>query len=204
MSSNEQRARRSRAQLWLLIAVFFVPLLVSFVLYYGFDGWRPGGSTHHGDLINPARPLTQTTLPTADGSALPEDWLRGKWSLIYIGSGACDEACRASLVHMRQSRLALNEEMKRVARIFLVTDNCCDGEYLDREHEGLIVVRADGEAAASLLASFPSYDNIPVTQANRIYIVDPLGNLMMSYAPDAPARGLLDDLKKLLKLSHIG
>jgi hypothetical protein len=34
--------------------------------------------------------------------------------------------------------------------------------------------------------------------------VDPLGNLMMSYSPQAPRKGLLEDLKKLLKLSHIG
>jgi hypothetical protein len=43
-----------------------------------------------------------------------------------------------------------------------------------------------------------------VETAGRIYIVDPLGNLMMSYAPDAPQKALLEDLKKLLKLSHIG
>ena len=40
--------------------------------------------------------------------------------------------------------------------------------------------------------------------AGRLYLVDPLGNLMMSYERGAPVKGLLDDLKKLLNLSHIG
>jgi hypothetical protein len=40
--------------------------------------------------------------------------------------------------------------------------------------------------------------------SGRVYLVDPFGNLVMSYAADAPARGLLEDLKRLLKLSQIG
>ena len=45
----------------------------------------------------------------------------------------------------------------------------------------------------------------PATQrADTVYVVDPLGNLMMSYDARQDPRGLLEDLKKLLRLSHIG
>jgi hypothetical protein len=37
-----------------------------------------------------------------------------------------------------------------------------------------------------------------------VYLIDPLGNLMMSYAADARPKGMLEDLKKLLRLSHVG
>jgi hypothetical protein len=181
-------APRPRAQVWILVAVFFVPLALAFLLYYG-GGWRPGGSTNHGELISPPRPVSG-------------DLWRGKWTLVYVGDGRCDGQCRAALVLMRQTRLALNDDMSRVQRVFLPTGNCCDRPYLDEQHPGLIVALADSEAGAALLATIP--DAQPGTDG-YIYIVDPLGNLMMRHAPAAPpAKGLLEDLRRLLKLSHIG
>ena len=178
---------RPRTQIWILIGVFFVPLALAFLLYYGSGGWRPPGSTNRGELISPPRPLTNV-----------ETW-RGKWTLVYVGDGRCDERCRAALTLMRQSRLALNKDMTRVQRVFLATGNCCDRAYLDAEHPGLVIELADSGPGADLLAAFPD------TAAGSIYIVDPLGNLMMRHAPaPAPTKDLLEDLRKLLKLSHIG
>jgi cytochrome oxidase Cu insertion factor (SCO1/SenC/PrrC family) len=196
--------RGSRTQLWLLIGLFFVPLLAAFVMYYGFAGWRPAGSTNKGDLISPARPLQTGVLLDAQDQPLEEELLQGKWSLIYIGAGACDARCREALTLMRQTRLALNDDASRVQRIFLATAACCDLQYLDTEHEGLITARAEEASDRTFLDTFPRYADVPVETAGRIYIVDPLGNLMMSYAPDAPQKALLEDLRKLLKLSHIG
>ena len=59
-------------------------------------------------------------------------------------------------------------------------------------------------APAAILAPFPSYDGVPVSAAGRIYLIDPLGNLLMSYPASAPDKALLTDVKKLLRLSHIG
>jgi cytochrome oxidase Cu insertion factor (SCO1/SenC/PrrC family) len=193
-----------RRQLWLLIAMFFVPLAIAFVLYYGFAEWRPAGRTNKGDLIHPARPLPDSTLLTPDDQQLEQGLFKGKWSLVYIGSGGCDTRCREALTLMRQTRLALNDDAERVKRIFLATADCCNREYLEREHQGLITARADEEGDTPLLDVFPLYDSVPVANAGRIYIVDPLGNLMMSYPPNAPQKALLEDMRKLLKLSHIG
>jgi hypothetical protein len=40
--------------------------------------------------------------------------------------------------------------------------------------------------------------------APGIYIVDPLGNLVFHYALDAAGKPVLQDLKRLLKVSQIG
>jgi len=226
---NPQQARgRSRRQFYLLVAAFFAPLGLAFLLYYGMDNWRPHGSTNHGELLQPARPLPAFELSTSDGSSVTNADLDGKWNLIYIGDGQCHERCREALVLMRQSRLALSDDLARVQRFFLATGEsvageCCDRNYLDAQHPGLIIVQAGTQAARPLLEVFPHHPaaapevaalaadaSEPVdTQAidpdtGYIYIVDPLGNLMMSYSPQAPRKALLEDLKKLLKLSHIG
>jgi hypothetical protein len=194
--------RRSRTQIWILVAVFFAPLALAFLLYYGGGGWRPPGSTNKGELISPPRPLPSVALATPDGTALPTTAWHGKWTLVYVGDGRCDAHCRAALTLMRQTRLALNADMKRVQRVFLVTGNCCDRAYLDAEHPALAIALADNDAGTTLLAAFPAE---PAAQGGAIYVVDPLGNLMMRHtATAAPSKDLLEDLRRLLKLSHIG
>jgi hypothetical protein len=180
--------RRQRRKLLLLAALFFLPITASFVLYYGTD-WRPTATSNHGVLIHPARPLPEAAEP-----------LRGKWALVYVGEGSCAQACRDALVFARQTRLALNQEMTRVDRVLLATGNCCDLEYLDAEHAGIKVFDVSEEPArGSLLAVLP-----PEDREYSLYIVDPLGNLVMRYDTREEPRGLLSDLRKLLKLSHIG
>jgi cytochrome oxidase Cu insertion factor (SCO1/SenC/PrrC family) len=190
--------------LLVLAALFFVPLLVAFWLYYGAGAWRPAGSTNKGDLIDPARPLPAVSLERADGTSTGENFLRGKWTMVLIGDGSCDTRCREALYLTRQSRIALSKDMDRVQRVLLVTGGCCDEAFLAGEHPDLQVVRLDGPAAARLLAPFPTYADGPATSAGRIYVVDPLGNLVLSYPASAPEKALLTDLKKLLRLSHIG
>lgn len=197
----EQVSARSRKQVWILVAVFFAPLLLAFLMYYGV-GIRPSGSTNHGDLITPPVTLPEVVLPGAAEQPLPANTLRGRWTMVFVGDGACDNRCREALTLMRQTRLALGDDLPRVQRLFLLSGNCCDHSYLATEHPGLLLGRIDNPAGKTLLETFPEGAN--AAQQGRIYLVDPLGNLMMSYAPDAPQKGLLEDLKKLLKLSHIG
>lgn len=173
----------------IIAALFFLPLGLSFAMYYG-NLWRPSETSNHGVLIAPAVPL----------EGIPSDLpLQGKWSLVYIGDGACDEACEDTLVFGRQVRLTLNNEMTRVQRVFLATNHCCNTAYLTSEHPGLIVSDLAGADSARLLAQFPN-----VERARTLFVVDPLGNLMMRYDTREPPKGLQSDLKKLLKLSHIG
>lgn len=169
-----------------LAALFLLPLALAFYVYYG-TAWRPAGRVNHGSLISPPRPL-----PAAVS-------LRGDWTLIYVGDAACDEDCRRALLVMRQTRLALNNDMMRVARVWLATGKCCPPEGAAPPEAGLVVLDASGPAAGALLEAFPAPG-----RAHSLFVVDPLGNLVMSYDARTDPRGLLIDLQKLLRLSHIG
>lgn len=192
--------RRRRSVLGLLAVLFLAPVAVAFYLYYG--GWRASGNVSHGELITPARPLPEVSLSGPDG--VPSASLfKGKWSLIYADNGSCDADCRHALYVMRQVRLSLNQNMDRVQRVFLYRGECCEEPYFSTEQRGLIARRLDSAAGAELLAALEATAPMREERA-RIWIADPLGNLMMSYPPDADPKGMIADLKKLLKLSHIG
>jgi hypothetical protein len=205
---NETR-RHQRRLLIALVVLFFAPLALAFYLYYGHVSWRPGGRVNHGDLIDPARPLPALALPLAAGggaaasASTDPDFLRHKWTLLYWGPGSCPARCRTNLYNTRQVRTALDRDRDRVQRVFIAEGDCCDMEYLRSQHPDLIVVAATS-AASPLLDSLPSIDGASAAGAERIYLIDPLGNLMMSYAPEAKPKGMLEDIKRLLGLSHVG
>lgn len=190
---------RGRRTLLGLAALFFVPLMVSFWLYYA-GGWRPEGTTNNGELITPVRPLEDVAFTLPDGTTSARaGLLRDKWTMVYVGSGACNEACQRALWTMRQTRLLLGEDMQRVQRLFIATSDCCNSEFLEREHRGLDVVQPLDPAARDLVAQFPADQ-----RDTMVFIVDPLGNLMLRFDSRQNPKGFLKDVERLLKLSHIG
>jgi cytochrome oxidase Cu insertion factor (SCO1/SenC/PrrC family) len=200
--SAEPSRTSSRRTLLIVAALFLVPLAAAFLFFY--SGWRPVGQVNRGELIQPVRTLPEAVLLSAEDQQLDAKFLRGKWTLAYVGEGSCDARCVEALTLIRQTSLALGKDSERVQRVFFVTGECCNQQYLTTEHAGLISARLDEAADREFLALFPGTGATPASRAGRIYIIDPLGNLMMSYAPESPPKGLLEDLKKLLKLSRIG
>jgi cytochrome oxidase Cu insertion factor (SCO1/SenC/PrrC family) len=204
LQDDAQRGR-GRRQLILLASLFFVPLALAFWLYYGGSDWRPTGSTNKGDLIDPAVPLPAVALAQPDGARTQPEFLQGKWTIAYLGDGACDERCRKALYLSRQSRVALNKDMDRVQRVFLATGTAVDTAFMAQEHPDLVLAQIGLDAdSQALLAKFPALGGVPAATAGRLYVIDPLGNLVLSYSAAAPDKALLTDVKKLLRLSHIG
>ena len=182
------------------------PAFVAWVMHNSSEeGWRPEGTTNRGMLVHPARPLTfPAELMVADVSA--NDYLQGRWTLLYIGDNDCDEVCNNNLYKMRQVNIAQNENMKRVQRLFLVRGGELPetlGVLLETEYSKMEVAMFPDTQAQQLAPDFV-IDGLSMEGAERVYIIDPLGNLMMYYPADADPGGMLKDLKKLLKYSKIG
>jgi hypothetical protein len=195
--------RRQRRLLIVLALMFFAPLGLAFYLYYGHGSWHPGGHVNAGDLIQPAQPLPSLSLPLWDSGTTAPNFLKRKWTFLYVAAGPCAEACRTRLYDTRQVRLALDRDMDRVQRVFIADPDCCDARWLHEQHPDLITIRA-GAAVTPVLALLPGRGGATFAAAPRVYLIDPLGNLMMSYAADAKAKGMLEDMKRLLRLSSIG
>jgi hypothetical protein len=201
VSPTPLELRRSRRFLIGVALVFFAPLALSFYLYYGRGAWHPGGHVNKGELVQPARPLPTLSLPLIGAGQTDPGFLTHKWTFLFVQHGACDESCLHRLYDTRQVRLALDREMDRVQRVLVASAECCDMKALRESHPDLILVQ-DTDAAVPLLTLLPAIAG--AQNSNRVYLIDPLGNLMMFYSPDAPAKDILEDMKRLLRLSQIG
>lgn len=197
----------SRQALVLLALLFLAPVFVAWFMHMSAEhGWRPGGTTNKGTLIQPPRLLTLPAgLIGPTGEPFSKEFLGGKWTLIYVGDAACEDMCREKLYHLRQVRLAQGENLRRVQRLFLATGapEPTGLPHILAEYPDMAVAVLSPEQAAALAPVF-SVEGIPMQGAGNVYLVDPLGYLMMYYRPDADPRGMIEDLERLLKYSHTG
>ena len=190
---NDTQNRKGRVQLLLVSAVFLGPLALAAYLYFAGQELTPEGRTNNGALLQPIINLPKT-VPESPLHAMGD----GYWVLVYVNSGTCDEACKASLYTLRQSRRMLGQEMDRLIRVFLHADTPPDTVWLADEHEGLITLQ-DGSLGELLENKRPT-----ALKAGGFYLVDPLGNLVMYLRPDLDPQAMVEDIKHLLELSRIG
>ena len=193
----EPSVRHSRAKLLLILAICAAPAIASYLTYYFV---RPEARSNYGELIEPQRTMPALHLKTLAGRPFDSAALRGKWLMLMVGDGDCAKACEDRLYHMRQVRLTTGKDRDRVARVWLITDAAPLSTMLMREYDGTEMLRADPREIAAWLA----IDGDARAVGEHLYMVDPLGNLMMRFPENADPNRTRKDLAKLLRASHIG
>lgn len=173
----------SRLKLLLIFAACAAPFVLG-TLAYVLD-WAPGGTANHGELITPPRPL----------AGPPLDAARGKWALVAFDAAVCSVQCERKLYFMRQVRRAQGKEMGRVERVWVLTDAAAPKAELVTALEDARIIRLQNR---ELLANFPG------NPAEHIYLIDPLGNLMLRFPKDPDPSKMIKDLQRLLKYSRVG
>lgn len=194
--------QRSRLQLIGIFLLFGVPIVLSTWLALS-GSWRPAGSAHHGELLDPALSLSELPLQQPDGTPLTLDDLRGRWTVVYFSpEPGCADICQERLYYMRQIRHALGRHMGRV-RNLLVLEQTPDetlGDWLGEQHPGMLIAQGDAALRTEFATPFMTHAD----ETHWIYIIDPLGNLVMRYGRDVEPDGILNDIERLLKYSKIG
>lgn len=184
----------------MLAALFILPFVIGSGLFW-LD-WRPEKFGNHGELLQPPRALPASGLNHADGRSLPTPELLGKWLLVLPVKGSCNTACQNNLQGMLQVHVALNKEQNRLQRVIIVSevsDSANDPPMLElqRMFPGLLIAAVQANVAAE------SWNSVLNGRGQDVFIVDPLGNVMMRYANPSEMRGVLKDLERLLKYSWI-
>jgi hypothetical protein len=197
-------ARVARWKFLALAALFVLPIAAATLLYYA--GWRPPATVNAGELVVPARPVDAGALVDLAGQPLAQPLLKGKWTMLYFGPSDCGTGCDRMLYTMRQVHSAQGREAHRIARLFVATDTgALDWlRFTVRNYPDLRVAVGPAEAVRGLARQFALPAGSPLDGLGRLYIVDPLGNFMMSYPADADPSAMRKDFVRLLKVSQIG
>jgi hypothetical protein len=184
---------------WKMIAVLLVcasPVIASYFTYYVV---RPEGRRNYGELVTPQRPIPSMPTATLDGKVGDLTDLRKQWLLISVANAACVEPCQERLYFQRQLREALGKEKGRVDRVWLITDNAPVDARLRP---------ALAEATALRVPSGQLTQWLPPATGQQLeehlYLVDPLGNLMMRFPANMDAAGAAKakrDLDRVLRAS---
>ena len=197
METSKQKQVSGRWKLLAVLAVCASPLIFSYLTYYVI---KPSGRTNYGTLIDPrAHPIPALGTTDLEGKPVALDAWKGKWIMLQAAPGDCQQACKDQLVKMRQLRLMQGKGMERIERVWLITDNAPLDIELMKVIEGARFLRVKPELVKAWL---PVEAGSDVTE--HLYLVDPLGNLMMRFPKNAEPAKVSKDIGKLLKASAIG
>ena len=195
--TNQARPGNGRWKLFAILGVCAAPLIFSYITYYWI---KPTGRTNYGDILDPRNfPLPKLSGHLLGGEAKELDAYKGKWIMLQVDSGACNELCKKKLYDMRQLRLAQGKEMDRIERVWPITDDTPVETLLLREYDGTRMIRVDAAALQKWLPTEAGTD-----PSDHIYMLDPLSNLMMRFPKAADPNKIKKDLAKLLRASGIG
>jgi cytochrome oxidase Cu insertion factor (SCO1/SenC/PrrC family) len=200
---NEEVKKKNKITLILLGLFFASPLVLSWFVFNYTDYLEMRGTSNRGELIQPPRELGDLALIDPFDEERKES-LFDKWSLVYVAD-SCDETCMESVYLIRQIHARMDKHSLRVQRVLLLTAESVEtlkGKLSD--YAGQQLINNEIINVEQLVNKFKLTDSDKPLDANRIYIVDPLGNLMMNYKPDTKPGDIYKDLKKLLRGSRIG
>lgn len=187
--SDAAAPKPRRREFWLILAVCAAPVIGSYALFYG---WKPTSFRNYGELVGP------TAIEEKAGTgAAPLAPLKGRWVLLMVDGADCGASCRSKLWQMRQVRLTQGKEMDRVERAWLVDDGGSPDAALMGEFSGTVVVQSPSPALLGLFTA-------PASARDHLYVIDPLGNLMMRFPRDADPQRIRKDLGHLLRVSRVG
>ena len=187
--ANAAAAGRGRRTILLIAAVGLAPIIASYAVYYFFPR---GAQTNYGTLLPTASaPAIEGT--TSDGAPFRLSDFRGRWVLLAANPAGCDDACARALHATRQARAMQGRDRDRIVRVWLDAGGAPPQPELRAQHPGLVVARVGASALDALPGGPPG-----------IWLIDPLGNLVLSYPGDPDIKGLANDLARVLRASHIG
>ncbi len=189
--------KNSGRKIFLFLAIIFVlPFTVAATLH--LLNVHPSGKSY-GNLVSPPHVLQFSVLHDAQGKTLmPQQWLK-KWSMVTVGSTGCEESCQKQLHLLKQVQTSLDKDAHRLQRVLLVPTELKTEtvNHLQKQYPDLIILAGADTETIKFAGQFNAV-------AGSVYLIDPLGNLMMSYPESMNPKGLYSDLKRLLKNSWAG
>lgn len=172
---------RGRLRLLALLLIFALPVIAAHLILN--QGWYQAGVTNKGVLIEP-----RFTFQDAN----QQNPRQGEWQLAFVVPEVCGADCQQRWHMLNQSHIALGAYSERVEVMLYVSD-VSDQEWLEAQEADIHQV---------------TLDQVPIAEQDYV-LIDPLGQWVMRYSSEVPDlvgqnKGLISDVRKILKLSRVG
>ncbi len=191
---NSKNQRKGRA-IFLMMLTFFVVPIIAVVLMFKFN-FKPAGESR-GELVTPPKLIqAPATLQDSNGKDSHQFWVE-KWNMVYV-TDTCEVACMKKLRDMRQIHVSLYKDIPRTQRVLIT--NVQDLSKIKKDFPDLTVINQPAADVKTLSAQF-NLNGENALESNRLYFVDPLGHVMMSYPANADPADIRKDIARLLKYS---
>jgi hypothetical protein len=189
--------------LLLILALFILPLAIAWMMHTGTIRFTPDHTRNSGQLVIPTVPLEWSDV-IATGNSPSNRLFDGFWVILYELPASCTRHCLEAAAGLRQVHIASGLHRNRIKIALLLAPK--QAESLSHELLGiysgfhLVSHPSQGFTAALRHASNNRFtrDDEPV-----MYLVDPLGNIMMTYNGEDSPSMLSKDLKRLLTWSKL-
>ena len=176
----------AKKEFWMLLAMFILPIAFGTLFFYANPNYFSESTVNYGELVRPVIATEEGDIEIDGGASL-----QGIWTMVYVSS-RCDDVCEKAVVDMKTIRTLMNADMRRIQRMIIIENNSTPTV----NDETLIKAKITSEKLTKSLKKYAE---------NAIYLIDPIGNIMLYYEPqNIDIRLVIKDLKRLFKYSRIG
>lgn len=196
-----QQQKKNRLLILTIFGMTIIPFLVAWGLKENPELLK--GSTNKGQLITPVVTTERSEFTgfdqfTRDNMAE----MPGHWLMINVIPGDdCKQLCLEAIYKTKQIQLMLNKELTRTRRVVLVFNDVAADTAAQWWREDIRLLRVKPSAGFVKKLTEIRQGNVP---EGMLFIMDPLGNLMMQYEPGFDPYEVKNDLMHLLRISQIG
>ena len=176
----------AKKEFWMLLAMFILPIAFGTLFFYANPNYFSESTVNYGELVRPVIATEEGDIEIDGGASL-----QGIWTMVYVSS-RCDDVCEKAAADMKTIRTLMNADMRRIQRMIIIENNSTPTV----NDETLIKAKITSEKLTKSLKKYAE---------NAIYLIDPIGNIMLYYEPqNIDIRLVIKDLKRLFKYSRIG
>ena len=176
----------AKKEFWMLLAMFILPIAFGTLFFYANPNYFSESTVNYGELVRPVIATDEGDIEIDGGASL-----QGIWTMVYVSS-RCDDVCEKAVADMKTIRTLMNADMRRIQRMIIIENNS-------------IPINSDEALIKARVISEKLTQNLKKYTENAIYLIDPIGNIMLYYEPqNIDIRLVIKDLKRLFKYSRIG